>query len=344
MTNKSLNLAFKLAQPFLSFLDAETAHSLTLRLVRWYGSISEEIKTKNQEIQVAGLKWPNRVGLAAGFDKNGIAIPGLSRMGFGFIEIGAVTPLPQQGNTKPRLFRVSEEKAVINRMGFNNEGLEVVRDRLQNLRSIAPLKLGVNIGRNATTTNESAIDDYAQCLRQLAPFVDFITVNVSSPNTPGLIDLQEEKLLGVLLHSLTQLRAELEKQLSRRLCVFVKVSPDLTTKQLETTTRTIEASACDGIVATNTTTSRFSRSHRYQSEEGGMSGQPLFHQSLDCVQQIRKLVSDGFAVIGVGGIFNAQDARSMLDAGADLIQLYTGLVYRGPSLVDELVASTREFK
>ena len=265
-------------------------------------------------------------------------------MGFGFIEIGAVTPLPQQGNTKPRLFRVSEEKAVINRMGFNNEGLEVVRDRLQNLRSIAPLKLGVNIGRNATTTNESAIDDYAQCLRQLAPFVDFITVNVSSPNTPGLIDLQEEKLLGVLLHSLTQLRAELEKQLSRRLCVFVKVSPDLTTKQLETTTRTIEASACDGIVATNTTTSRFSRSHRYQSEEGGMSGQPLFHQSLDCVQQIRKLVSDGFAVIGVGGIFNAQDARSMLDAGADLIQLYTGLVYRGPSLVDELVASTREFK
>ena len=339
-----MDIGYNLARPFLRFIPPEKAHTLTLKALKRRATTPRSVQLIDQKIEIAGISWPNRVGLAAGFDKDGIAIEGLARQGFGFLEIGGVTPEPQFGNPKPRLFRVNSEEAVINRMGFNNGGVEALKQGFSDLPSISPVRLGVNIARNFSTPNDRAIDDYGLCLVELMPYVDFVTINVSSPNTPGLTDLQEYKTLGRLLSDLMNLKTEFEESNEKRVGFFVKISPDLGMRRLETTAKTIEEAGCDGIVATNTTVHRPKSSNKYLHEEGGLSGRPLFPRSLACVEALRNCLGDHIAIIGVGGISSAQDALDMMNAGANLIQIYTGLVFQGPKLIQNLVNTLSDFE
>lgn len=312
---------------------------MTLRGLRFVGRLQGVGQPKGTPIELAGLRFANRVGLAAGFDKNGEAVVGLSRLGFGFIEIGGVTPRAQPGSPKPRLFRLASYGAVINRMGFNSNGVERVRECLEQSQTIRPTLLGINLGVNRDTPIEEAAEDYRQCLRSLWDLADYFTVNVSSPNTPGLRDLQHNDLLDVTLKSVLTERDRLIGMHDRSLPVFVKISPDQDASSSRELAIRVREAGCDGLIATNTTTDRTAIRHRHAGEEGGLSGRPLFKRALQTVRNVREAVGPDFPIIGVGGISSASDAIAMQEAGADLIQLYSALVYRGPKLVEELVAA-----
>lgn len=338
-------LPYALARPFLFGLDAETAHELTMAsLARTQGtplSAAYCSAKVSDPVELAGLKFPNRVGLAAGLDKNARCIDGLAAMGFGFVEVGTVTPKAQPGNPKPRMFRLPEANALINRLGFNNDGLDaflanVKRSSVRRPGAKSPLLLGLNIGKNAATPIENAVDDYLVCLDGVYPHADYVTVNISSPNTKNLRALQSDEALDALLGRIAERRETLARQHGRRVPIFVKIAPDLDDAQVGVIAATLKRHAMDGVVATNTTLSREAvKGHRHAEEAGGLSGAPVLATSNRVIGQLRAALGKGFPIIGVGGVLSGRDAVSKIEAGADVVQLYTGLIYKGPALVAE---------
>ena len=344
-------LPYALARPFLFGLDPETAHELTMTsLARTQGTplAAAYCSSKvSDPIELAGLKFPNRVGLAAGLDKNARCIDGLAAMGFGFVEVGTVTPRAQPGNPRPRMFRLPEADALINRLGFNNDGLDAF---LANVRKSAvrqknaknPLLLGLNIGKNAATPIENAVDDYLICLDGVYPHADYVTVNISSPNTKNLRALQSDEALDALLGRIAERRETLARQHGKRVPIFVKIAPDLDDAQIGVIASTLKRHAMDGVVATNTTLSRDAvKGLRHAEEAGGLSGAPVLEASNRVIRQLRAALGAGFPIIGVGGVMSGADAVSKIRAGADVVQIYTGLIYKGPGLVAEAANSIK---
>ncbi|MBK1686817.1 quinone-dependent dihydroorotate dehydrogenase [Rubrivivax gelatinosus] len=335
-------LPYGLARRFLFGLDPEAAHDLTIsslaRLQDTPLRCAWSETRVDDPVTVAGLRFPNRIGLAAGLDKNGRCIDALGAMGFGFIEVGTVTPRPQPGNPKPRMFRLPEAEALINRMGFNNDGLAAFVANVQRAKSFRAAGgiLGLNIGKNAATPIERAVDDYLIGLDGVAPHADYVAVNISSPNTKNLRALQSDEALDALLGALAARRDELARTLGRRVPMFVKIAPDLDEAQVDVVAATLRRHGLDGVIATNTTISREAvQGLRHAEETGGLSGRPVAEASNRVIRRLRAALGAGFPIIGVGGVMNAEDARAKLDAGADLVQIYTGLIYRGSALVGE---------
>lgn len=340
-------IPYALTRPFLFGLDPEQAHDLTL------GALARIQHTPlvcavaqprvDDPVTVAGLAFPNRVGLAAGLDKNGRCIDGLASMGFGFIEVGTVTPKAQPGNPKPRMFRLPEAQALINRLGFNNGGLEAFVANVQQARFRQRGGiLGLNIGKNAATPIEHAVDDYLACLDGVYPHADYVTVNISSPNTKNLRALQSDEALDALLGAVQQRRGELAQRHARRVPVFVKIAPDLDEAQVGVIAATLQRHGIDGVIATNTTIERDAVSHLPHGQEtGGLSGAPVFEASNRVIAQLRAALGAGYPIIGVGGVMSGADARAKIAAGADLVQLYTGFIYRGPALVTEVATALK---
>ncbi len=343
------NPLYALARPFLFGLDAETAHELTMTsLARTQGtplSLAYCSTRVDDPIELAGLKFANRVGLAAGLDKNAHCIDGLAAMGFGFVEVGTVTPKAQSGNPKPRMFRLPEANALINRLGFNNDGLDAfianvqqskVRQSNSTTSHLTPLILGLNIGKNAATPIENAVDDYLICLDGVYPHADYVTVNISSPNTKNLRALQSDEALDTLLSAIAKRRGILVKQHGKRVPIFVKIAPDLHEAQVDVIAATLKRHKMDGVVATNTTLSREAvEGMRHADEAGGLSGSPVLNASNRVIGQLRAALGKGFPIIGVGGVMSGADAVSKINAGADVVQIYTGLIYKGPGLVSQ---------
>lgn len=325
---------YQYLRPLIFLLDPEKGHQLTIQL------LSKVIKKKMTPVvfhprQLLGLNFPNRVGVAAGFDKNGECIDALLSLGFGFVEVGSVTPLPQEGNPKPRLYRLPEAHAVINRMGFNNKGVDYLVERLK-ARQV-PGIVGVNIGKNKETANEQAYRDYLICLKKVYAYADYIVINISSPNTPGLRDLQSEAYLATLLERLSAARNELRAVHRKQVPLLVKLSPDFPHQELAAFIDVLLKHNIDGVIATNTTVSRDGvAALPHATEAGGLSGRPLFKQSTEMLREIKKNAQDRLVIIGVGGIDSASSAQEKFAAGADLIQVYTGLIYEGSALVKTL--------
>jgi dihydroorotate dehydrogenase len=333
---------YALARSFLFGLDAEMAHDLTLegiaRLQNTPAQLLWHQRRVPDPVQLAGLTFPNRIGLAAGLDKNGRCIDGLGTMGFGFIEVGTVTPKGQPGNPKPRIFRLPQANALINRLGFNNEGLEAFLRNVQRAHSFRRDGgiVGLNIGKNAATPLERATDDYLIGLRGVYPHADYITVNISSPNTQNLRQLQSDDALNALLGALMSERAALAAQHGTTKPLFVKIAPDLDELQVRAIGAALRDHGVDGVIATNTTVARHGvHSLPSGQEAGGLSGAPLLAASNRVIRLLRAELGAGFPIIGVGGVLSASDAVSKIKAGADLVQIYTGLIYRGPGLVSE---------
>jgi dihydroorotate dehydrogenase len=320
---------YGLIRSALFSIDAEAAHEFTAAQMKRLQDIPLVLRAVSRlcnahatEITLLGLRFRNRVGIAAGFDKNAELIPMLAALGFGFVEIGTVTPRPQAGNPKPRLFRIPECRALINRMGFNNDGAVAVAERLRRVDS--PVPVFANIGKN----RDGSVEDYARACEQLAPHSDAVVINVSSPNTPGLRDLQQPEQLARILGTLPR-----EKP------VLVKIAPDLDDGQLRELIAVCQELA-QGVVATNTTISREGLRHD-PAEAGGLSGQPLLRRSTEILHRVRELAGPGYPLIGVGGIFTADDAQEKLDAGADLVQAYTGFIYQGPFFARRIAGALR---
>jgi len=313
-------------------LEPEKAHQLALNALRLAGRSATKLHSVGA-VTCMGLRFPNRVGLAAGFDKNASALDGLGSLGFGFIEVGTVTPRPQAGQPRPRLFRLPTANALINRLGFPNDGAAVVAARLRHrkYRGI----VGVNIGKNANTPMEHALDDYVSCLRTVRQVADYVVVNVSSPNTAGLRDLQARKYLEPLLSALLAERGNAQPGRERALPLLLKVSPDLSDSELQGIAALLKSLPLDGVVATNTTLSRQGLSEA-SVQAGGLSGVPLRPLALRTVSALRAQLGPEFPIIGVGGIDSTDSAREMRANGADLIQVYTGLIYKGPALIRRL--------
>ncbi len=333
---------YGLARALLFLLDAEAAHHLTLsslRLSQRLGLL--RLLAPEQPpipVELMGLTFANRIGLAAGFDKNATCVEAMGALGFGFVEVGTLTPRPQAGNPRPRIFRLPKARAVINRMGFPNEGVDaaVARLRRRRYRGVC----GVNIGKNAATPLEEATSDYVAALRAVYECADYVAINISSPNTQGLRQLQEGDQLRPLLQALLETRAELAERVGWRVPLVVKLSPDLSADELAASAQVIRELALDGVIATNTTLDRVAVTGLPHAERpGGLSGEPLREKSVSVIRQLRQLLGPQVPLIGVGGISSAADAAAMFAAGADLIQVYTGLVYRGPGLVRELVTA-----
>jgi dihydroorotate dehydrogenase len=352
-------------------LDPETAHTLTLNVMRITGAVpflnwivAMSLRSPSKPVTAFGLTFNNPVGLAAGFDKDALALRGLAALGFGHIEVGTVTPLPQPGNPRPRVFRLVEDEGVINRLGFPGRGSAFVQTRLNtnllhagwvgNLiglpsrraaRKSLPFgkgsstRLGINLGRNKSTPNEQAVFDYLELLQNFAPYADYLTINVSSPNTVGLRDLQGRAALESLLTQLHTQRLIEQKKLEKRLPLLVKLAPDLTESELADAVDVILSTHMDGIIATNTTLERSGLRSANRVETGGLSGGPLKAQSESILQKVVRRVDGAVPVVSVGGILSPEDAKRRFDLGAVLIQLYTGLVYRGPGLVKAIVRS-----
>lgn len=344
-------IPYALARSFLFGLDPEIAHELTMAsLARTQGTplaLAYCGSKVSDPIDLAGLKFPNRIGLAAGLDKNARCIDGLAAMGFGFIEVGTVTPKAQPGNPKPRMFRLPEAHALINRLGFNNDGLEafvanVQRSRVRAQQAGNPLVLGLNIGKNATTPIEHAVDDYLICLSGVYPHADYVTVNISSPNTKNLRSLQSDEALDALLERIAAHRETLAQRHGKRVPIFVKIAPDLDEAQVQVIAAMLKRHAMDGVVATNTTLSRDAvKGLRHAAEAGGLSGAPVLEASNRVIGQLRDALGKSFPIIGVGGIMSGADAISKIRAGADVVQIYTGLIYKGPSLVSEVALAIK---
>ncbi len=308
-----------------------------------YHGVSSQSDT-SQAVTVGRLKCKNRVGLAAGFDKDGLAIEGLSQLGFGFLEFGAVTPRLQPGNPQPRIFRLKDELALINRLGFNNNGVDALAEKLDLARNSVKIPIGVNIGKNTDTSNADAVTDYVYCFNRVKSVSDFVTVNISSPNTSQLRDLQTDESIVRLLGALVGARDAHFAQSSCYVSLFVKISPDIGDDEIVTLCQRIKEVGSDGIVATNTTTERPAIRDRRRDEEGGLSGKPLFPLALRTVRTVRSVVGPDFPVIGCGGVWDAESATQMTEAGADLVQLYTALIFRGPRCIAEVAAALAESK
>lgn len=334
-------LPYALSRSVLFNLDPEVAHELTMGALARFQNTPLACVWGNQRVQdpvtLAGVTFPNRVGMAAGLDKNGRCIDGLGAMGFGFVEVGTVTPKPQPGNPKPRMFRLPEANALINRLGFNNEGLDsflanVKRAKFRQNGGI----LGLNIGKNAVTPIENAVDDYLICLEGVFPHADYVTVNISSPNTKNLRALQSDEALDALLGQLQERRQTLIQRHGRTVPMFVKIAPDLDETQVGVIAATLQKNGIDGVIATNTTISRDAvKGMQHAEETGGLSGAPVLEASNQVIRQLRAALGPRYPIIGVGGVMSAADARSKRDAGADLVQIYTGLIYQGPGLVKD---------
>ncbi len=334
---------YKLIKPLLFSLPPEAAHKLVMRLLHprvarlWNRAVNRNLHLRRE---LFGLHFPNPVGLAAGFDKEGHYIERLAALGFGFLELGTVTPRPQPGNPRPRLFRLPADEALINRMGFNNAGVEAFAERLKKFRAGHGSKIiiGGNIGKNKNTPNEEAWRDYALCFERLFPYVDYFVVNVSSPNTPGLRALQEKKPLTQLLKGLQQLNKEKTKPKP----LLLKIAPDLSESQLGEVLEVALDTGLDGLIATNTTNSReglrVSSSRLQRIGAGGLSGAPLRRRSTEIIRFLYRQSGGKLPIIGVGGILTPEDALEKLDAGASLVQIFTGLIYRGPGLIKDINA------
>ncbi|MEO6408038.1 MAG: quinone-dependent dihydroorotate dehydrogenase [Burkholderiaceae bacterium] len=337
---------YALTRPFLFGLDPELAHDLTLgalaRIQRTPLICAVVQPRVEAPVTVAGLRFPNRIGLAAGLDKNGRCIDGLAAMGFGFIEVGTVTPLAQAGNPMPRIFRLPEARALINRLGFNNDGLQafvgnVRRARFRRSGGI----LGLNIGKNATTPIERAVDDYLLCLDGVYPHADYVAVNISSPNTRDLRSLQGDAALDGLLAALRERRDALARTHGRSVPLFVKIAPDLDAVQVAAIAVTLRANAIDGVIATNTTVARDAVALLpHGTEIGGLSGAPVFEASNRVIAALRAALGPDYPIIGVGGVMSAADARAKVAAGANLVQIYTGFIYEGPELIPKAARAT----
>lgn len=336
---------YSLARPFLFAFDAERAHALALRVIdtAYRTGTTALVATRPVPLPTPafGLMFPNPVGLGAGLDKNGEHIDALLALGFGFVEIGTVTPKPQEGNPKPRMFRLPEYQAVINRMGFNNLGVDVLVKNVQRARRRGGL-LGINIGKNKDTPNEEATSDYRYCMERVYPLADYITVNISSPNTAGLRELQEEQALRRLIADLRETQEALAAQHGKRVPMLVKVAPDLNDRDIDAAARVLADLAVDGVIATNTTVTRtLVASHPMAEQAGGLSGAPLLGQSTLVLRRLRARLPESIPLIGVGGITSGADAVAKMAAGASLVQCYSGLVYRGPRLIGECVDAIR---
>lgn len=321
-------------------LPAETSHDLALDAIGAAGRLGLARHLARpvaaQPVEVMGLKFDNPVGLAAGLDKNAIAVDGMAALGFGFLEVGTVTPRPQAGNPKPRMFRLPERQAIINRMGFNNLGVDALLQRLNAVSYTGVL--GINIGKNAITPVENAVDDYLYCLRKVYSRASYVTVNLSSPNTPGLRTLQYGDTLKLLLKQIKTCQLELSAQYGRYVPVAIKIAPDMTPEELVLVATTLVEQGMDAVIATNTTLDRAAVEGAAHAEEaGGLSGAPLTQVSTQVIRTLAETLQDRMPIIGVGGIFSGADAVEKMQAGASLVQLYSGFIYRGPELVAECV-------
>lgn len=338
-------LPYSLIRPLLFSLDAETAHDLTIAALQRFACLVPTMpgitRMPQKPVRVMGLDFPNRVGLAAGLDKNGEAIDGLAKLGFGFLEIGTVTPRPQPGNPKPRLFRLPEQEALINRLGFNNHGVDAL---LANVRAAKYRGiLGINIGKNAATPIERAAEDYLACLDQVYPLASYVTVNISSPNTRNLRQLQGDAELDALLGALKLRQSQLSEQHGRYVPLALKIAPDLDDDQIAGIAAALRRHRIDAVIATNTTLDRTAVSgHPCAKETGGLSGAPLFERSTAVVAALARALANELPIIAVGGIVDGAKAKAKIAAGAQLVQLYSGLIYRGPELVRECIKTTRD--
>ncbi|OWL90205.1 quinone-dependent dihydroorotate dehydrogenase [Halopseudomonas aestusnigri] len=329
---------YDLLRSLMFRLPAETSHDLALDLIGAAGRLRLAEKLVRpvpaQPVEVMGLTFDNPVGLAAGLDKNAVAVDGMAAMGFGFLEVGTVTPRPQPGNPKPRLFRLPEQLAIINRFGFNNEGVDAMLERLSGVRYQGVL--GINIGKNAVTPVENAVDDYLYCLRKVYDRASYVTVNLSSPNTPGLRTLQYGETLKVLLGQIKQCQKVLAEERGRYVPIAIKIAPDMTAEEVALVGATLLAEGMDAVIATNTTLDRSAVADSpYASEAGGLSGAPLTDMSTEVIRLLAAELKGQMPIIGVGGIFSGADAADKIAAGASLVQLYSGFIYRGPELIRE---------
>ena len=337
-------MSYSLVRNLLFRLPAETSHDLSLD---WM-SAAHRLKLlapfvasiPNAPCKVMGIHFPNRVGLAAGLDKNADHIDALSTLGFGFIEVGTVTPRPQPGNPKPRLFRLTDQQAIINRMGFNNKGIDHLIERVKRTKFSGPI--GINIGKNFDTPVENANADYLHCLRLAYPFATYITVNVSSPNTPGLRSLQFGDSLNSLLDVLKEQQAMLAAQFGRYVPIVIKIAPDMSDDEISIVAASLKARELDGVIAGNTTLDRERvKGSPFAQEAGGLSGAPLTEKSTHVIRQLKSELGESLPIIGVGGIMSGEMAADKIKAGASLVQLYTGFIYRGPKLIRECVEAIR---
>jgi dihydroorotate dehydrogenase len=339
---------YSLARPFLFGIDPERAHGFGLASLEaaYRSGLGGLLASRPQPLptKALGLVFPNPVGLAAGLDKNGAHVDALLGLGFGFIEVGTVTPRPQPGNPKPRMFRLPDYEAIINRLGFNNEGVDALVRNVGRARRRQGL-LGINIGKNKDTPNESAEADYLFCLERVYPLADYVTINISSPNTAGLRELQEEQALRRLVGTLREAQERLGAQHGKRVPMLVKVAPDLSDDDIEAAARVLGDLGVDGVIATNTTVSRITvQQHPFARETGGLSGAPLMDKSTAVLRKLRTRLPEQVPLVGVGGILSGADAATKMAAGASLVQVYTGLVYRGPALIGECVDAMRRRK
>jgi dihydroorotate dehydrogenase len=330
----------QLAQSVLHNLEPESAHELTIKwLKKTQRSPLNKLyaqKVLNKPVDVAGITFPNPVGLAAGLDKNGECVDAFNAMGFGFVEIGTVTPRGQAGNPKPRLFRLPEKQAIINRMGFNNHGIDYLLEELKKVRSKGIV--GINIGKNKETPEAKALDDYLIGLNKAYNHCDYITVNISSPNTPGLRNLQYGEALESLLRGLKAAQETLAQAYSRYVPLFVKIAPDLSNEEIQAIAKSLILTKMDGVIATNTTLSREAvKGLEHAEEAGGLSGSVLTQKSLDVTQQLSRALDSEIPIIGVGGIDSPQAAIARLNAGAALVQVYSAFIYQGPALIKHIV-------
>jgi dihydroorotate dehydrogenase len=331
---------YPLIKPLLFKLDPEVAHTVTVKMMiaaHKLGLLSS-MEPGAQSVDCLGLTFPNALGLAAGMDKSASAVEAWGALGFGSVECGTLTPRPQPGNPKPRLFRLPEHRALINRMGFNNPGIHAAVARLEKRQTKAIV--GVNIGKNFDTPNERAVDDYLYSLKAAYAVADYIAVNISSPNTKGLRDLQGEESMRALIGALKQEQASLEKQHGKHVPIVVKIAPDLEDLHIEALGRVFNEMAVEGIIATNTTISRSAvASHPLSNEIGGLSGAPVTQRSTEVIAAFRQLLAPSIPIIGVGGIMGGADAVDKIKAGAKLVQIYSGLVYAGPMLISDVLST-----
>ncbi|HAT41750.1 MAG TPA: quinone-dependent dihydroorotate dehydrogenase [Rheinheimera sp.] len=333
---------YSLARNAMFMADAEKSHHFALGSMKLLQHTPMSLLWRQQvaskPVTVAGIRFDNPLGLAAGLDKNGDCIDAFGQMGFGFVEVGTVTPRPQPGNDKPRLFRLPQANAIINRMGFNNKGVDYLVENVK--RAQYKGVLGINIGKNKDTPNEQGKDDYVACMRKVYAHATYITVNISSPNTPGLRDLQFGEALDDLLQSVKNEQLDLQAQYDKYVPVFVKIAPDMDLVAVEQVADTLLRCKMDGAIATNTTLDKSAVAQlRYGQEMGGLSGDPVRNKSTTVIQQLRHAVGADFPIIGVGGISDAASAQEKLAAGANLLQVYTGFIYQGPALVKTIVDS-----
>ncbi|MFB1028376.1 MAG: quinone-dependent dihydroorotate dehydrogenase [Thauera sp.] len=333
-------MLYELARPLLFALDPETAHNLTLHGLHYVGKLLPAATPEPASaVEVMGLRFPNRIGLAAGLDKNGEAIDGLARLGFGFLEIGTITPRPQPGNPRPRMFRLPEVQGIINRMGFNNHGVDALlaHVRAAKYRGI----LGINIGKNFDTPIERAADDYLACLDRVYALASYVTVNISSPNTKNLRQLQGESELDDLLGRLKAAQTRLAEQHGRYVPLTLKIAPDLDDAQVSNIADALRRHRIDAVIATHTTIARDRvQGIAHGNEQGGLSGAPVFEASTAVVRKLAAALAGELPIIAAGGVLEGAQARAKLEAGAALVQLYSGLIYRGPALVRECVRAT----